>query len=117
MKKKIIKYTILLIGLIVAIFVGSNIYNYLKPMIVTGKIVEIEGKIEEVNSNYILIIDKDNFKYECSINKNTYYPNNYVPTVGDNVVAIYDYDEKIIKKNESLEIKKVIIKRIYKQKS
>lgn len=116
MKKKIIKWIIFILILFAIVFVGIKIFNYIKPMLVTGKIVEIDGTIEEVKDDYILIIDKNNIKYKCFINENTYYPNGYAPLKGDNVIAIYDYDEKILEENESLDIKEVIIKRIYKNK-
>ena len=116
MGKKIFKWFILLLVLIGIIFAIILAYNYIKPMLVTGKIVELEGEIKLIDDDYILIIDKDNNKYKCYLAETIYYQNGYIPTLKDKVVAIYDYDETVIEKNKLLEVKEVTIKRIYKER-
>lgn len=111
--KKIHGVILGIIILLLTIFIG--IWIYVKPMIVSGKIVELSGKVLKYNKSSVVLQAEDG-TYNCKIKSDTYFVNNYKVKVGDNVVVIYNYDEKVISKNDNSNEKHVEARRIYKEK-
>lgn len=111
--KKIHGVILGIIILLLTIFIG--IWIYVKPMIVSGKIVELSGKVLKYNKSSVVLQAEDG-TYNCKIKSDTYFVNNYKIKVGDNVVVIYNYDEKVISKNDNSNEKHVEARRIYKEK-
>lgn len=111
--KKIHGVILGIIIVLLTIFIG--IWIYVKPMIVSGKIVELSGKVLKYNKSSVVLQAEDG-TYNCKIKSDTYFVNNYKVKVGDNVVVIYNYDEKVISKNDNSNEKHVEARRIYKEK-
>lgn len=115
-KFKFKKFHIFLIGLFVFILTATiSIWIYLSPMLVSGKIVELSGKVLRYDKSSIILQAEDG-TYNCEIKSGTYFVNNYEPRTGDDIVVIYNYDENIIEKNKNADDKIVEARRIYKQK-
>lgn len=111
--KKIHGVILGIIIVLLTIFIG--IWIYVKPMIVSGKIVELSGKVLKYNKSSVVLQAEDG-TYNCKIKSDTYFVNNYKIKVGDDVVVIYNYDEKVISKNDNSNEKHVEARRIYKEK-
>lgn len=111
--KKIHGVILGIIIVLLTIFMG--IWFYVKPMLVSGKIVELSGEVLKYNKSSVVLQAEDG-TYNCKIKPDTYFVNNYKVKVGDNVVVIYNYDEKVISKNDNSNEKHVEARRIYKEK-
>ena len=111
--KKIYGGILGIIIVLLTIFMG--IWIYVKPMLVSGKIVELSGKVLKYNKSSVVLQAEDG-TYNCKIKSDTYFVNNYKIKVGDDVVVIYNYDEKVISKNDNSNEKHVEARRIYKEK-
>ena len=72
-------------------------------------------KVLKYNKSSVVLQAEDG-TYNCKIKSDTYFVNNYKVKVGDNVVVIYNYDEKVISKNDNSNEKHVEARRIYKEK-
>ena len=111
--KKIHGVILGIIIILLTIFMG--IWIYVKPMLVSGKIVELSGKVLKYNKSSVVLQAEDG-TYNCKIKSDTYFVNNYEIKVGDDVVVIYNYDENVIFKNNDSDKKTVEARRIYKEK-
>ena len=101
--------------IIVLLTIFMGIWIYVKPMLVSGKIVELSGKVLKYNKSSEVLQAEDG-TYNCKIKSDTYFVNNYEIKVGDDVVVIYNYDENVISKNNDSDKKTVEARRIYKEK-
>lgn len=116
-KFKLTRFKVLVISFLALIAVLlTALFIYIKPMLVTGKIVELEGTVTEVKSSYLMVKDDNNDIYKCHISSGTNFINDYKAKTGDSITVIYNYNEHLIESNEKKDEKSVDARRVYKNK-